>query len=278
MLFDALLEPTGLSRRDVDDLRWFGVAGALCTAREVEAPATAAAWRRAWEDLAGPTLARLRRRGFAAYAALGVPPLRIPWRGLEELLAEMPEWLSRPGVVAIGPVGLDRATEREAMVLGRQLALAAELRLPVLLSTPSRGKVEATRRSLALVREAGLDPRRVLVGHADARTVRLVRAVGCAAVVAAGGGDGAGAIDRAVRLVRTLGVEGLVIASGAGEGAADLLALPRAADRMERLGLSDAVIRRVCGRNALAALGLEPSSVRSRARASSARSGRPPSR
>jgi hypothetical protein len=262
VLFDALLEPAGLSRRDVEDLRWFGVLGALCTAREVEAPATAEAWRRAWEDLAGATLPRLRRRGFAAYAALGVPPLRIPWRGLEELLAEMPEWLSRPGVVAIGPVGLDRGTEREAMVLGRQLALAADLRLPVLLSTPPRGKVEATRRSLSLVREAGLDPGRVLVGHADARTVRLVRAVGCAAVVAAGGGDGGGAIDRAVRLVRTLGAEGLVIASGAGEGAADLLALPRAADRMERLGLSDAVIRRVCGRNALAALGISAADVR----------------
>jgi predicted metal-dependent TIM-barrel fold hydrolase len=277
VLFDAILDPSGLTRRDVDDLRWFGVVGALCTPGEVEAPATAAAWRRAWDDLAGPTLARLRRRGFAAYAALGVPPLRIPWRGLEELLAELPEWLSRPGVVAIGPVGLDRGTEREAMVLVRQLALAADLRLPVLLGTPSRGRSEATRRSLALVREAGLDPRRVLV-QADARTVRPVRAVGCAAVVSAGGGDGDGAVDRAARLVRSLGAEGIVIASGAGEGSADLLALPRAADRMERLGLSDAVIRRACGRNALAALGLEPSSVRSRARASSARSGRPTSR
>ena len=276
MLFDALLRPAALGRRDVDDLRWFGVAGALCAVREVDGPATPAAWRRAWEELAGPTLARLRRWGLAAYGALGLPPRRIPWRGLEELLAEMPEWLSRPGVVAIGPVGLERGTEREEMVLRRQLALAAELRLPVLLSTPAPGRAEATRRALALVREAGLDPRRVLAGPVDARTLPLVRAVGCAALVGAGGEDGAGGVERAARLVARLGAEGLVLASGAGEGAADLLALPRAADRMGRLGLSDAVIRRACGRNAMAALGLEPASVRSRA--SSARSARPTSR
>jgi hypothetical protein len=53
------------------------------------------------------------------------------------------------------------------------------------------------------------------------------------------------------------------------------LALARAADRLTRGGLSEAVVRRVCGGNALAWLGLKagPSP-----RASSGRSGPPPSR
>jgi len=37
-----------------------------------------------------------------------------------------------------------------------------------------------------------------------------------------------------------------------------LLALPRVADRLQRAGLSLAVIRRVCLTNALGGLGLEP--------------------
>jgi predicted metal-dependent TIM-barrel fold hydrolase len=84
-------------------------------------------------------------------------------------------------------------------------------------------------------------------------------------------------VEEAARTVRELGPEGIALASHAGDGLGDLLAIPRAADRMSRLGLSDAVIRRVCGRNALAALGLEPSAVRSAA-APIARSVRRPSR
>ena len=86
-----------------------------------------------------------------------------------------------------------------------------------------------------------------------------------------------GAVEEAAAPVRALGPEGICLASDAGEGLGDPLALARAADRMERLGLSDAVIRRVCGRNALAALGLAPAEVRALADASTARSARPPS-
>ena len=56
--------------------------------------------------------------------------------------------------------------------------------------------------------------------------------------------------------MRSLGPEGIVLGSGAGDGAGDLLALPRAAARMLKAGLSSAVVRRVCGGNARALLNL----------------------
>jgi len=126
---------------------------------------------------------------------------------------------------------------------------------------------------LALLREHELEPGRVLVQRADARTVKMIRACGYAAGLSlfAGAGD---ALSEAVRLVASLGPDGIALGSGAGEGAGDLLALPRAAGRLAKAGLSPAVIRRVCGANALALLGLSPE----QARASSAPSGRPSSR
>ncbi len=279
MLFDAHLRAQGLAPRDLADLRFFGVEGALCPGTDAVTPPTAARLRRSLEDLAGPGVSRLRRAGLAAWAALGIPPRCIPWRGLEALLAELPELLSRPEVVAIGPVGLDQGSEREEMVFVRQLEMARELRLPVLVHTPVRDKVRLTRRALALLREAEVEPRRVLVDHADGSTVRIIRSVGYAAVLSlsAGRPGGRGAVEEAARLVRTLGPEGLVLASDAGEGLGDLLALPRAADRMAKLGLSDAVIRRVCGRNALEVLQLEMSAVRDLASAPRARTARPTS-
>ena len=217
----------------------------------------------------------LRRAGLGAFAALSVPPARIPARGLEALLAELPDFLSRRGVAAIGPVGAGHGTPREEELLSRQLEMARELRRPVLVSTPPRETVRLTRRALAILRESGVEPGRVLVDGVDARTVRIVRAVGYGAVLSLSAGQGA--VDDAARIVRELGPEGIALASHAGDGLGDLLALPRAADRMSRLGLSDAVIRRVCGRNALAALGLEPAALRSAA-APIARSDRRPSR
>lgn len=279
MLFDAHLTAESLTSRDVADLRFFGVEGALCPATDAVAPATAARLRRSWEELAGPTLGRLRRAGLAAWAALGIPPRCIPSRGVEALLAELPELLSQPGVVAIGPVGLERGTEREEMVFLRQLEMARELRLPVLVHTPAKDKVRVTRRVLGLMRQTEVEPRSTLVDRADARTVRIIRSVGYGAVLSlsAGRPGGKSAVEEAARLVGELGPEGLVLASDAGEGLGDLLSLPRAADRMAKLGLSEAVIRRVCGRNALEVLRLEVSSVRALDRAPTIRSGRPTS-
>ena len=88
-------------------------------------------------------------------------------------------------------------------------------------------------------------------------------------------------IEDAVKLVASLGPERLVLSSAAGEGGGDLFALARAADRMSKLGLSEAVIRRVCGGNALGFLGLDAALLKPAgelASASSARSGRPSSR
>lgn len=275
-MFDALLHGRALPARALADLRFFGVEGALVPADDAAAPATAAGLRRAWDGVA-VSVRRLRRGGLAAWAAVGIPPGAIPLRGLEAVLAELPEALGRPEVAALGPVGLAEGGEREERVLARQLELARELRRPVLALAPWRGRERITRRLLGVLRESELEPRRVLVAGADARTVKLIRACDhLAGLPLSPGGGPASGIDAAVRLVASLGPEGLALCSEAGLGGGDLLALPRAADRMAKAGLGPAVIRRVCGANALRFLGVDPAGLRGRA--SSGRSARPASR
>ncbi len=258
MRFDAFLHPGALRARDVDDLEFFGVRGALVPCDDAIATGTAGSVRKGWDE-AIRAVRRVRRRGVAAWAALGIPPQRIPLRGLEALLAELPEALGRPECAALGAVGLDRGGELEESVLARQLALARELRLPVLVATSWRARERMVRRILGLLRDAEIEPGRVLVAGADARTVRAVRACGHLAGLSLSG-DAGGARDpiaEAVRLVTSLGPEGLVLGSDAGRGGGDLLALPRAADRLVKAGLTEAVVRRVCGGNAIAFLGID---------------------
>ncbi len=263
-MFDALLRAGGLRPPEIADLRFFGVTGALVPSDDSAVPCTADAILRGWDEVVA-TVRRLRRAGLAAWAALGVHPARIPTRGLEALLAELPHALGRPEVAAIGLVGLAAGGEHEERVLARQLEFARELRRPVVAGTPWRGRERTTRRLLGVLRESEIEPGRVLVAGADARTVRAIRACGHLAALPLSANGRRGGIDPAVRMVRSLGAEGIVLGSDAGETGGDLLALPRAADRLGKAGLSDAVVRRVCGENALAFLGVDADAVRAQA-------------
>src|SRR5512138_3181137 len=175
-MFDALLRAGGLRPPEIEDLRFFGVTGALVPSDDSAVPCTADAIRRGWDEVVA-AVRRLRRAGLAAWAALGVHPARIPPRGLEALLAELPDALGRPEVEAVGLVGLAEGGELEERVLSRQLELARELRRPVVVEAPSRARERTTRRLLTVLRESEVEPGRVLVA-ADARTVRTVRACG----------------------------------------------------------------------------------------------------
>jgi predicted metal-dependent TIM-barrel fold hydrolase len=249
-VFDAFLHARTLGPREVADLRFFGIEGGLVPSDDAVPSATGPAVRRGWDEVV-LAVRRLRREGLAAWGALGVHPRRVPLRGLEALLADLPAALGRPEIAAVGAIGLEGGGELEERVFARQLELARELRLPVIVTTPWRARERVTRRVLVLLRESELEPARVLVAGADARTVRAIRACGHLAGLPLSG-DG---LEAAVDLVAALGSEGLVLGTDAGLAGGDLLALARAADRLGRAGLSDAVVRRVCGGNALAFLG-----------------------
>jgi hypothetical protein len=252
MYFDALLHAAALRAADAEALRFFGVVGALVPSGDAFHPTSAAALGAHWVATAAATRA-LRRRGVKAWAALGVHPRRIPRRGLAERLAELPELLGRPEVAAVGPTGLELGGPLEEEVFLAQARLAAELRLPLLVQTGWRARARQVGRLLTLLEDVELAPERVLVLHADARTLPVIRARGHRALVALSGVRG---VEEAAALVARHGAEGILLGSDAGDGGGDLLALPRAADRLQRAGLSVAVIRRVCLGNALAWLGL----------------------
>jgi predicted metal-dependent TIM-barrel fold hydrolase len=237
----------------VEALRFFGVAGALVPSGDGFHPPTAAALQAHWVATAEAARS-LSRRGLRAWAALGVDPRRIPRRGLAERLASLPELLGRPEVAAIGPAGLELGGAREEEVFMEQGRLAAELRLPLLVRTSRRLRTRQTARLLELLAEAEVPPERVLVLHADARTLPVILARGHRALVTLSGSRG---VEEAARLVGRHGAEGILLGSDAGDGGGDLLAVPRAADRLQRAGLSVAVIRRVCLQNALAWIGRE---------------------
>jgi hypothetical protein len=247
-LFDAQLHPGGLTDQDLESIRLFGVTAALVPAHHFP-PATARGLMQHFDNIVERQLPRLERAGIRAYAALGVHPRCVPRRGLPEVMARLPSYFQGGKVVAVGGIGLHDATPEEEEAFAEQVALARRLKLPVVVQTPTKDKERVTRRTLSLLREAGIKPATVLVDRASGRTVRLILECGHHAGLTLHPDDLTA--ERASALIRKLGPERLVLDTHAGDGAGDILALARLARLLAKGTLSEPVVARVCLRNGL---------------------------
>ena len=139
----------------------------------------------------------------------------------------------------------------EEKYFAEQLELAKQFDLPALIHTPHRDKKRGTERSLALVRESGLPPERVLIDHNTEETLALTLSSGCWAghsIYPNTKMDEA----RMVALVREYGAERILINSAADWGVSDPLKVPKTAAAFRAAGITEADIERIVWRNPIA--------------------------
>jgi predicted metal-dependent TIM-barrel fold hydrolase len=157
------------------------------------------------------------------------------------VVALLPRYLGKDGVVAVGEIGYDEQTPAEDRWFAEQLELAKRFDLPALVHTPHRDKRRGTERSLALVRDAGFPEARVLIDHNTEETLPLVLATGCWAghsIYPTSKMDEA----RMAALVRRYGSERIIVNSAADWGISDPLKVPKTVAVMREQGVADATI------------------------------------
>ncbi|GAB3266632.1 TatD family hydrolase [Kineosporia babensis] len=148
-----------------------------------------------------------------------------------DVMALLPRYLAKDGVVGVGETGYDSITPAEDELLAEHLALAIEFDLPVLVHTPHRDKLAGTRRTLDVVRESGLAPERVLIDHNNELTAKLVLDQG----VWAGFSiypDTKVDERRMVLIAQELGTEKVIVNSAADWGRSDPLKVAKTAEAM----------------------------------------------
>jgi hypothetical protein len=93
-----------------------------------------------------------------------------------EVIAIIPEFLERPGVLGIGEIGLNKNTKNEVTTFLAHLDLAAKTNEQILIHTPHlEDKYQGTRMILDMVTsDSRLDRSRILVDHVEEHTVRHV--------------------------------------------------------------------------------------------------------
>ncbi len=192
---------------------------------------------------------RASQFGIRHFCTMGLNPKEANNDSLAKgVLALLPLYLEKEGVVAVGEIGFDEITPAEEACFARQIELAKDAGLPILIHTPHRDKKRGTERTLALVKESGFSPELTLVDHNTEETLKGVLDSGCWAghsIYPKTKMDE----PRMVALVKQYGAARMLVNSAADWGVSDPLKVPKPAAARREAGVSADQIETICWRN-----------------------------
>lgn len=170
------------------------------------------------------------------------------------VLEALPKYLKHPRCLAVGEVGFDAISPAEERALRRQVELAREHALPVMVHTPHRDKRRGTERTIAVLKEMEFPPDACIIDHSTEETTRMI--------VEAGFYAGHTVYprtklspERFANIVDEMGTERILVNSSADWGASDVLSVPKCVLELRKRGRSAEEIERIVWRNPLAIYG-----------------------
>jgi predicted metal-dependent TIM-barrel fold hydrolase len=248
-IFDPHIHMTSRTTDDYERMAAAGITAIVEPAFWLGQPRTSAgSFTDYFDSLVGWEPFRASQFGVRHHATIALNPKEANDPRCREVLALLPRYLEKDGVVAVGEVGYDSMTPEEDEVFAAQLALAVEHELPALVHTPHRDKARGTERSLAVVAESGIDPGRVVIDHLNEVTVGLVRDTGCWLAFSIYP-DTKMSPPRMVKILREYGLERMLVNSAADWGRSDPLLTRTTADAMLEAGFGEDDVDLVLWRN-----------------------------
>jgi predicted metal-dependent TIM-barrel fold hydrolase len=245
-MFDPHIHMTSRTTDDYEAMAKAGIVAIVEPAFWLGQPRTqAGSFEDYFNSLLGWERFRASQFGIRHFCTIALNPKEANNPALaDEVLAMMPRFLQKEGVVAVGEVGYDDQTDAEDKIFARQLEMAKGAGLPVLVHTPHRDKKRGTERTLALVRECGVPEEHVLVDHNNEETVPIVLKSGCWAGHSIYPNS---KMDetRMAALVKRYGTERIIVNSAADWGVSDPLKVPKTVAKMREVGISEADIERI---------------------------------
>jgi predicted metal-dependent TIM-barrel fold hydrolase len=170
-----------------------------------------------------------------------------------EVIAMIPEFLNRPGVLGIGEIGLNKNTKNEATVFQEHVDLAMKTNELILIHTPHlEDKYMGTRMIVDMLKnDKRVKPERVLIDHVEEHTVRLALDGGfwCAMTLYP---ITKCTPERAADIIEMVGTERIMANSAGDWGKSNPLAVPEFIQELKRRGHGEETIRKVVYENPLA--------------------------
>jgi predicted metal-dependent TIM-barrel fold hydrolase len=245
-IFDPHIHMTSRSTDDYEAMARAGILAIVEPAFWLGQPRTnAGSFVDYFTSLIGWERFRASQFGIRHFCTIGLNPKEANNPKLsDEVLALMPRFLAKDGVVAVGEIGFDDQTDEEEACLRRQIDLAAEFNLPVLIHTPHRDKKRGTIRTIDVVRRAGFPEERVLIDHNNEETLPIVLETKCWAGHTIYPNTKMDE-QRMAALVKKYGTDRIIVNSAADWGISDPLKVPKTITVMREQGISDADIEKI---------------------------------
>jgi len=201
---------------------------------------------------------RARRFGIDHYAAVSLNPKEAEDTAIaDEVIDAMGEYLDHERCVAVGEIGFNNITPNEERAFLRQIHLAEEREMPVIIHTPHVDKLRGTERIVEIIRAERLTQERILIDHNTEETISLSHQTRCFC------GMTVYPISkltpqRVSNIIREHGSERMMVNGSADWGISDPCSLPKVVDFMRGDGHSDETIQRIVHDTATAFYGNSP--------------------
>lgn len=250
--------------RTTDDYQQLALTGCVALAE----PAFWAGWDRrsadSFEDYFGQLTdfepKRAAQFGIQHYTYLCLNPKEGENRELaRSVIQRIPKFLDRPNVIGIGEIGLNRNTRNELETFKDHVALALEYDQLILIHTPHlEDKYKGTKLIIrALQSFAALNPKRVLIDHAEEHTIGMIRDNGfrCGLTLYP---NTKVSLARAVDILEIHGTEGVYVNSACDWGNSIPVSVPQFIIEMRRRKHAEETIRTVVYENPISFLSQSP--------------------
>lgn len=201
---------------------------------------------------------RARRFGIDHYATVALNPKETEDTGLaDEVMDGLGEYLDHARCVALGEIGFNNITPNEERAFVRQLEMARERDMVVIVHLPHFDKLAGSKRTIDIVKAAQINVDRVIIDHNTEETIQLSKESGCWC------GMTVYPIskltpERVSGIIREHGSERMIVNGSADWGVSDPLSLVKVVTYMQQDGHTAAAIQNLVFNNAMSFYGQEP--------------------
>ena len=201
---------------------------------------------------------RARRFGVDHFAAVALNPKEADDEKLaDEVISGLATFLDHPRCVALGEIGLNNITAKEESAFMRQLGIAHDRKLPVIVHLPHIEKLRGARRIIDMVRSDGISPSLIIIDHNTEETIRLSLDSGCYCGMTVYPISKLSP-ERVSAMIKAYGCDRMIVNGSADWGVSDPLSVAKVAQRMALDGFEQETINRVMYENPMRFYGQTP--------------------
>lgn len=179
---------------------------------------------------------RAARYGIDHYCCISVNPKEAENITLvNEVLSGINEYIGHPRCLGIGEIGLNNITENEIFVFRKQLLMAEEKKMPVIVHLPHFNKAHGAKIIVDIIQAEGVTQNRIEIDHNTEDTMDITRKTNCFTGLTVYPYSKLNP-ERVSEIIRKHGAERMIIDGSADWGVSDPLSLPKTINYMRKNG------------------------------------------